>query len=159
MRASPTVLCNNILLRGMNQGVKITPMKLQKLMYFICSEYAKKHGSSPISEQFEVWQYGPVLPSVYSEFKTFGANPISEFARDAQGAAYMVSERDNPELAQIIDYVWDKYRSTSGIELSRITHRPDSGWYQAFTSGRSYITEEDLKSDHAGREHQQLQYY
>lgn len=147
MRASSTVLCNNILVRGVNQGEKITPMKLQKLMYFICRDYAKQYRVSPISEQFEVWQYGPVLPSVYSEFKPFGANPITEYARDAQGAAYMVSERDNPDLAHIIDNVWQKYRFKTGMELSRITHKPESGWYRAYTEGRQYITEEDLISD------------
>ena len=158
MRASSTVLCNNILLRGANNGVKITPMKLQKLMYFICRDYAKQYGTSPISEQFEVWQYGPVLPSVYLEFKPFGANPITEYARDAQGAAYMVSEKDNPGLAQIIDSVWQKYHSTSGIELSRITHQPGSGWYRAYTERRQYITEEDLASDCAGRENTMYQF-
>lgn len=147
MRASSTVLCNNILLRGVNNGEKITPMKLQKLMYFVCRDYAKRFYSSPISEQFEVWQYGPVLPSVYLEFKSFGANPITEFARDAQGNAFMVSEKDNPDLAQIIDAVWQKYHSKTGIELSRITHQPESGWYRAYTERRQYITEEDLRSD------------
>ena len=150
MRASSTVLCNNILLRGFNSGEKITPMKLQKLMYFICRDFTKQYGVSPISEQFEVWQYGPVLPSVYSEFKSFGANPITAFARDAQGSAYMVSERDNSGLAQIIDSVWERYRSASGIELSRITHQSESGWYRAYTTSRQYITEEDLMSDCAG---------
>lgn len=147
MRASSTVLCNNILLRGMNNNEKITPMKLQKLMYFVCRDYTKRFNSSPISEQFEVWQYGPVLPSVYSEFKSFGANPITEFARDAQGNAFMVSERDNPDLAQIIDSVWAKYHSKSGIQLSQITHQSNSGWYRAYVENRPYITEGDMRSD------------
>ena len=149
MRASSTVLCNNILLRGVNSGEKITPMKLQKLMYFVCRDYTKQFGSSPISEQFEVWQYGPVLPSVYSEFKSFGANPITEFARDAQGNAFMVSERENPDLGRIIDSIWQKYRSKSGVELSRITHQSTSGWYRAYSDRRPYITEEDLLYDRA----------
>lgn len=149
MRASSTVLCNNILWRGANNGEKITPMKLQKLMYFVCRDYAKQFGSSPISEQFEVWQYGPVLPSVYLEFKSFGANPITEYARDARGNAYMVSERDNPDLARIMDAVWQKYQYKTGIELSRITHQPQSGWYRAYSQHRQYISEEDLRFDRA----------
>lgn len=149
MRASSTVLCNNILLRGVNDSEKITPMKLQKLMYFVCRNYTQQFGSSPISEQFEVWQYGPVLPSVYLEFKSFGANPITEFARDAQGNAFMVSEKDNPDLAQIIDSVWQKYHAKTGIELSRITHQPESGWYRAYAQHRQYITEGDLQCDRA----------
>lgn len=149
MKASPTVLCNNILVRGRKDGVKITPMKLQKLMYFVCKEYVKRCHTSPISEQFEVWQYGPVLPSVYSEFKSFGANPITEFAKDASGNAYRVSEQNNPELAMIIDTVWFKYRKKTGIELSEITHKNGSGWYRAFSEKRYYIEEEDMRLDNA----------
>lgn len=149
MRASPTVLCNNILLRGMNDHQKITPMKLQKLMYFVCRDYTKRFCASPISEQFEVWRHGPVLPSVYSEFKAFGANPITEFARDALGNAFMVSEKDNPELAEIINAVWAKYRTKTGIELSQITHQPQSAWYRAYLEHRQYITEEDMRIDGA----------
>lgn len=149
MKASSTVLCNNILFRGQRDGVEITPMKLQKLMYFVCRDYTKLYGASPISEQFEVWQYGPVLPSVYSEFKSFRSRPITEYAKDASGNAYMVSEESTPDLAMTIDNVWRKYHRLTGVELSRITHKPESGWYRAFTSRRSYITEEDMKNDSA----------
>lgn len=149
MKASSTVLCNNILYRGNRDNVKITPMKLQKLMYFVCRDYTKLYGTSPISEQFEVWQYGPVLPSVYSEFKAFGSNPITAYAKDANGNAFMVSESENPSLAGVIDAVWRKHQSKTGIELSRITHKPESGWYQAFTERRTWITEGDMMNDHA----------
>lgn len=149
MKASPTVLCNNILMRGMKDRVKITPMKLQKLMYFVCRDYTKMYCISPISESFQVWQYGPVLPSIYSEFRAFGANPITEYARDALGNAFIVSEKDNPELAMIIDDVWKKYHAKTGIELSRITHRAQSGWYRAYSRGRYYITQEDMQLDSA----------
>ena len=149
MKASSTVLCNNILFRGNRDGVQITPMKLQKLMYFVCRDYTKRYGTSPISEQFEVWQYGPVLPSVYSEFKSFRSRPITEYAKDASGNIFMVSEPDTPDLAMTIDSVWRKYRSLSGVELSQITHKPESGWYRAFFDRRSYITEEDMNFDSA----------
>lgn len=149
MKAVSTTLCNNILLRGRNDGVKITPMKLQKLLYFVCRDYVKQFGESPISEQFEVWQYGPVLPSVYAEFRQFGAKAITEYAKDARGTAYKVNEDDAPGLAEIIDRIWRKYKSKSGIELSQITHQRSSGWYRAYADGRSYITDEDMKYDSA----------
>lgn len=149
MKASSTVLCNNILYRGNRDNVRITPMKLQKLMYFVCRDYIKLYGTSPISEQFEVWQYGPVLPSVYSEFKAFRSSPITEYAKDANGNAFMVCESDSPDLTGVIDAVWRKYRSKTGIELSQITHKPESGWYRAFTEHRTLITEGDMKDDYA----------
>ncbi len=68
MKASALVLSNNVLYRGRRDKVKISPMKLQKLLYYVCVMYAKRTGVLPISEHFEVWKSGPVLPSVHSEY-------------------------------------------------------------------------------------------
>lgn len=149
MKAIATNLCNNILLRGKKENIAISPMKLQKLMYYVCRDYVKETGEMPIGEQFEVWQYGPVLPSVYAEFKTFGANPIDSFAKDAAGRSYRVDEEANPLLAQVIDVVWAKYKRLSGIELSKKTHKPESGWYRAYMEYRERITEEDMLNDNS----------
>ena len=149
MKAMATDLCNNILVRGKRDGQPITPMKLQKLMYYVCRDYVKETGCLPISEQFEVWQYGPVLPSVYAEFKSFGSSPIKSFAKDATGKSYKVSEEDNPILSRILDMVWAKNKMLTGVQLSRLTHSTGSGWYKAFMEGRERITQEDMLSDNS----------
>lgn len=149
MKAIATNLCNNILLRGKSENVAISPMKLQKLMYYVCRDYVKETGEMPIDERFEVWQYGPVLPSVYSEFKAFGSNPITSFAKDAAGKSYRVDEDANPLLARTIDIVWAKYKRLSGIELSKKTHKPESGWYRAYMESRNQISLEDMHDDNS----------
>lgn len=150
MKALAVNLSNNILLRGQQDGFSITPMKLQKLLYYVCCDYVKETGQMPIDEQFEVWQYGPVLPSVYWEFKSFGPNPIKAFAKDASGRARKVSEDDNPTLARILDIVWAKYKRMSGIALSKQTHMAGSGWLKAFLDGRETISLEDMRNDTSG---------
>ncbi len=150
MKALATDLCNNVLQRAKAENIGITPMKLQKLMYYICRDYVLETGQLPISEQFEVWKYGPVLPSVYGEFRHFGANPITEYAKDARGHSYKVSEDENPIISKVIDIVWAKYKRKTGVELSQMTHLPGSGWYSAFMSRREKITLEDMKNDTTG---------
>lgn len=149
MKAMSTDLCNNILLRGKKENIGISPMKLQKLMYYVCRDYVKQTNHLPISEYFEVWQYGPVLPSVYAEFKSFGSNPITSYAKDATGRSYKVNEDENPILARTLDVVWAKYKRLTGVELSTKTHKPDSGWYRAYMNHRSQITEEDMRNDNS----------
>lgn len=149
MKAIATNLCNNILLRGKKDDVAISPMKLQKLMYYVCRDYVKETGEMPIDEWFEVWQYGPVLSSVYNEFKVFGAKPITSFAKDATGKSYSVNEDANPVLSGIIDVVWAKYKRLSGIDLSKKTHKQESGWYRAYMDHRSQITLEDMQHDNS----------
>lgn len=147
MKATATVLGNNILLRGRREKIPITPMKLQKLLYFICVKYVKDAGDYPLSEPFEVWQYGPVLPSVYYEFKPFGASPITQLAKDSKGGAQMVDEAANPTLTDCVNYVWSRYKNFTGIELSRITHQPGCGWYSAFQENREIIEMEEMRDD------------
>lgn len=151
MKALATDLCNNILLRGRDDKIAITPMKLQKLMYYTCRDYVVSTGQMPISEQFEVWQYGPVLPSVYGEFKPFGSKQITAFAKKADGKSYRVRESENPILARVLDIVWAKYKNFTGVELSAMTHEASSGWYKAYMDGRDKITLEDMKNDTSGR--------
>ena len=64
------VLANNFIVEAQNGNIKnLTPMKLQKLMYFTYGRYAAQTGRQLFSENFQAWQYGPVLSSVYQEFK------------------------------------------------------------------------------------------
>lgn len=149
MKASSTDLCNNILLRGKRDNISVSPMKLQKLMYYVCRDYAKETGQIPINERFEVWQYGPVLPSLYGEFKSFGSRPITSLAKDAAGRSYRVNEKSNPVLASVLDIVWARYRFLSGIELSKKTHQSNSGWYRAYMAHRGQITLEDMLNDNS----------
>ena len=67
---------NSILQRGFKENIDITPMKLQKLIYLVYKRYYQETGKALFSERFEVWKYGPVLTSVYDEFKKYKSNAI-----------------------------------------------------------------------------------
>lgn len=147
MRAAATVLSNNILVRAKKENIPVTPMKLQKLLYYVCVKYVKETGYSPISEHFEVWQYGPVVSTVYAEFKPFGAKNITKPYKNVKGEVKIINEDIAPILKFCIDYVWSKLKNYSGIELSERTHQRGSGWYAAFQAGKSAISTEEMRND------------
>lgn len=148
MPMSPTIVCNNILQRSFDEGLLISPMKLQKIMYFIACEYQKAVGASLFSEAFEVWKYGPVLRSVYDEFKTYGKDNITTYAKDAKGASYIIDENSAPDLHSAINKIWTVFRNWDAIALSNITHQDGSGWSQAFDLNHVTITAEEMAGDH-----------
>ena len=85
-----------------DENIPVTPMKLQKLVYFAYRDCLIQHNVRLFREAFQVWQYGPVLCSVYDEFKSFHGSPINCFAKDAQGLVYVISEKSNNEIFETI---------------------------------------------------------
>lgn len=138
-------VANNILFRS---KCNITPMKLQKMLYIIYKEYLSITGKKLFNEPFEAWRYGPVVRCVYDEFKSFGSSTIDEFAKDAEGNAYMVSEEYDQDLQIIIDDVFRRYKATSGVELSRLTHiNEKSAWKKAIENHRSILKDADIREE------------
>ena len=55
-----------------DMGHPLDNLRLQKYLYYFEAMMLVEAGNSLIEESFEKWQYGPVLPSVYYEYKQFG---------------------------------------------------------------------------------------
>lgn len=58
-----------------NGGV-ISNLKLQKILYFIQGTYLSTAGKLCFPDLIHAWDFGPVIPEVYYEFKRFGSNSI-----------------------------------------------------------------------------------
>ncbi len=144
--ASVQAVCNTFLLKSFTESdhMSITPMKLQKLIYFAYKDYLQKTGNKAFNDAIQTWKYGPVVQSVYDEFKSFGKNPIKRFARDAQDKVYIVNDK---ALNDSIDCVWNQYKSYTGIELSKITHEDGTAWSKAFDSHNPYLKDDDIKDE------------
>jgi len=85
-----------------------------------------------INEHPEAWQYGPVIPSVYHEFKAFGDKPISRAAMDfdLETSDLVPTPRpESPSAKVIVERIWDLYRPYSAVQLSSLTHRAGTPWY------------------------------
>ena len=144
---SVQALANTILRMGEQDGTKISPMKLQKLMYYVCVEYAQKTKKNLIAEYLRVWQYGPVLPSVYDEFRCYGSEPIRSYAKNANGKSYAIMKETPENVYSIIKDVWDRFSPFSAIELSKRTHLDGSGWSRAFERKSDIILLSDMIND------------
>lgn len=144
---SVQALCNSILKRSFEEKIDVTPMKLQKLLYFIYRDYLKEEKTPLFSESFLAWEYGPVLRSVYDEFKSFGASGITKFARTANDEVYVINEKYYPKVKKHIDRVWGKYKHYNGIELSQKTHETGGAWKKAYMKNMPELRDEDIKND------------
>lgn len=106
---------------------EVTPLMLQKLLYFIQGIYSALYGRPIFEEDCRAWVHGPVYPEVYELFRDFKYNPIDD-ARFAlfEGTADALTEEEK----NVIDLVVSTFGMYGGKVLERITHNEDP-WKEA----------------------------
>ncbi len=57
---------------------EVTPLMLQKLLYFIQGVHSALYGKPIFEEDCRAWVHGPVYPEVYELFRDFKYNPIDD---------------------------------------------------------------------------------
>ncbi len=140
-------IANNILRRALNENVPVSPMKLQKLLYFTYKHYYQTLRTPLFGERFEAWQYGPVLPSVYNEFKQYRDKPITDYSKSGDGLVWCLDEDNSEEGRTALNAIWRTYGSGDGIRLSTLTHQPGTAWDKAMKSNSIYLNDNDIAEE------------
>ncbi|MEO0986863.1 MAG: type II toxin-antitoxin system antitoxin SocA domain-containing protein [Cyanobacteria bacterium J06639_14] len=97
-----------------NQGVySITPLKLQKLLYYSQAWNLVFSGRPLFSEKIEAWVHGPVIPRVYQFYKKFGGGSIKNTKEFA-----VLSKREK----EVLEMVCQVYGDCSPYYLEELTH-------------------------------------
>ncbi len=91
----------------------ITNLKLQKILYFAQAYFVAKIGRTLFKEKIEAWEYGPVVPVVYHEYKKNGNRPIV-----LEHDISTISVTDKKSL----DIVWENFGGYSARRLVDMTH-------------------------------------
>ncbi|MBO1055555.1 MAG: DUF4065 domain-containing protein [Dolichospermum sp. JUN01] len=121
-----------------------SPMKLQKLCYY-AQGYTLAEKKELFPEDFEAWQHGPVIYSLYDKYKEYKWHPIDE----------EVSEPDEINYEYLQDIV-SAYGRYDGAALSTMTHR-ERPWLDArgdldeSEGSNALITKESLRDYFASK--------
>lgn len=137
MPYSPKAIANYFIELANAAGEPVTPMKLQKLVYYAHGWHVGFTGQPLINESVEAWQYGPVIPSLYHEFKRFGSSPITVKATDLDPARFDFVEVPTPAedpIRKFLTSVWNGYGKFTGVKLSQMTHAEGSPWAKTWAA-------------------------
>lgn len=106
---------------------EVSPLVLQKLLYFIQGVYSALYGKALFQEECRAWVHSPVYPEVYELFSDFKYNPIDD-ARFAMldGAADALTKEEK----DVVDLVVNTFGMYGGKMLEKITHNEDP-WKEA----------------------------
>lgn len=92
------------------------PLKLQKLLYLSQGFSYAFNDSALFFEEIEAWVHGPVIPSVYHEYKKYGYNPII--------TNYTLPTIDKNAL-DVLNYVKDNFSKYDSKYLEEMTHKQE----------------------------------
>lgn len=122
-----------------SKSLSVTNLALQKIVYF-CHVWSLLKLQRPlIAQEFEAWEYGPVLPYLYREFKRFDAEPIKSRATSlilASGERRCSSyETFDDESRRLVAEVTNFYARLSASELVKLSHVLGGPWHRVWNHG------------------------
>lgn len=121
----PLQIANYFIKKSHSTGTELTPMKLIKLIYISHGWHLGLFSNGLIDEAVRAWKYGPVIDTIYQEFKFFGNGQITELHRDIRAGGYPSVD---PGIIPFLDKIWEVYGNYTGIELSTMTHEKGTPW-------------------------------
>ena len=132
-------VANFMLDRAEKEERGISPMKLLKLVYigygWILAVLDKKLFDEPIY----AWRHGPIIRSLYDEFKHYRALPIDapsmELDLDSFEIVIPRIPKDDEETNVILQKVWDVYKRFSAGALRNKTHESGTPWHRVYKQG------------------------
>lgn len=113
----------------------ISNLKLQKLLYYAQGSFLAVTGDPLFNDDIVAWQHGPVVESIYHQYKSNGANGII-FDEDFDFSVF--SKEENELLTE----VYDTFGQYSAWKLRNMTHS-ESPWLETPQNG--IIPKEKIK--------------
>ena len=143
-------IANYFIERGIRERVEISPMKLQKLLFYAYGLYWSKKGQPLFSDRFEVWKYGPVISELYHTLKSYGNSsidrPILDLDLKTMQFIHPSIDRTDKRLLKFLDGFWLEFKDYSAFKLSNATHAENTPWKLALNRGEQVINDEEMKT-------------
>ena len=127
-----------------DSGSTITPLKLQKILYYAQGYYLAMYDKELFKEDFQAWAHGPANPKIYDMYKKYGYNSIDY----PSGKPKKVSE----ETLKFLYDIWNTFGIYDGKYLENLTHQEEP-WINARKKAKCHdgdscteiITKESMK--------------
>lgn len=113
-------------------GLNISNLRLQKLLYFIQAYFLMKSNGERIAfyDDIEAWDFGPVVPCIYHKYKRFGSGQIPF---NDESYINIFSDDDRKIIEEVILHFKDK----SSIYMMEVTH-DQKPWKDVYNANDKY---------------------
>ncbi len=118
--------------RAFDDGELISPLKMQKLVYYAYAWFLVKTSTKLFEETIEAWANGPVVPTLYEQLKHYGSAPIDSVFLDwcSEEERNDFLKRFTTQQSTILNSVYEEYMTMTAFELVILTHT-EKPWAEA----------------------------
>ena len=123
-----------------DDGDPISPLKLQKLLYYCQGFHLAAYDYPLFDEDIEAWEHGPVVVSVWYKYREYGDRAIN---------APSVIVNSLAEIQKrLVEKVYDAYGQYTAWKLRNLTHQEEP-WRQ--TRRNRVISHESMRTHFSKR--------
>ena len=151
-----TFACANYIIENLHKKNidDLTNLKLQKLLYFAYGVHLSLFNEKLFEDEIQAWKHGPVVPSVYHEFKDCGKNPIMsnslariviDFSDELEVPRIDKEKQENKAKSLFISYA--TYGEKNAWELVEMLHNgEEAAWKKHYDENKrgKVIPDEDI---------------
>lgn len=133
-------VCRYVINYSNKNNYEISNLKLQKVLYFIQAYFLIEKNKLCFNEKIEAWDFGPVIPKAFYEYKQYGSGNIPTIK------SYIILDKNNiwdskkiefddgiitNEDKILINKVINKFKNYSATDLVSLTHK-QSPWIDTY---------------------------
>lgn len=117
----------------------ISNLKLQKILYFVQADFLVNKETPCFFEDIEAWNFGPVIPEVYFEYKIYGSSNIPY--RNSIAVYRDIQKDDQDRIFKMVQKC-AKYSISTLVEITR----RQALWREAYNPyRRNVIPKEEIR--------------
>ena len=120
----------------------ITNLKLNKLLYFAQGWSLVRLGRPLFHNEIQAWRCGPVVASIYHDYKNCGSSPIT-FVDETYTNRVFSGE----QYALLLD-VYAEYGRFTARTLTTMTHEHDTPWSRYYVEGEDNVIPKEVLRDY-----------
>ncbi len=140
-------VCRHVINYSNEQDYGISNLKLQKVLYLIQAYFLidKTKNASCFDDKIEAWDFGPVIPCAYNEYKQYANGDIptieSYYLFDTDNIWNMKRVKYNDDVIldedkKRIDRVIDSFSEYTATDLVSLTHK-QSPWINFYVPNQN----------------------
>jgi len=144
---SVNAVANEFLKLANESGKELTNLQLAKLCYIAQGFSLALLDKKAYSEPIEAWKLGPVVPSLYHEFKQYQAQPITtqSITTDPNNNLNFIAPTlQDDNLKKVVALAWNLYKDVSGGALVALTHEGNTPWSLTYVPSENKIISDEL---------------